>query len=492
MTATGDTSPGAGASTPEATLQVATRDSSGGGRAALIICSGGAFLAFLDLTVVNLALPAIGRDFPGTSVSTLSWVITAYAVLFGAGLAPAGRLADAVGRRRIYLYGLWVFTIASLGCALAPGLAALSVLRAIQGVGAALIVPASLGLALKSFPPTRMRDVIATWAAAGAVASALGPSLGGVLVDAFGWRSVFVANLLFGIAIALAAARIAADAPSAVRVPDWVGSIALVVGVGGLVAGISEAPDWGWGSWRVIAAIALGALGVGVALVRSRRLDAPAIETRLWHARPFAMANVMSLLFGAALGAWLLCGVLFLTEVWRYDVLAAGLAMTPGAFSATLAALLVGKHVKPNQLHPVALAGAALLAADAGVMIMLLDETPRLWTVWVPTGLIAGIAIGAVLTALSSLAVGACPPASFAAGLGLNMTARQIGAALGIASLAGLLSGTGLHTLPGFHHVYFFVAVVCIAMTLPSLALARPWTARTSVHGEDDARQSTP
>jgi EmrB/QacA subfamily drug resistance transporter len=440
----------------------------------VLICSGGVFLAFLDLTVVNLALPAIGRDFPGTSVSTLSWVVTAYAVLFGAALAPAGRLADAVGRRRIYLLGLWVFTIASLGCALAPGLTALSVLRAIQGGGAALIVPASLGLALKSLPASRMREVIAIWSAAGAVAAALGPSLGGVLISAFGWRSVFVANLPFGIAIALAAARTARDAPSAVRVPDWVGSLALVVGVGGLVTGISEAPAWGWGSWRVVAAIALGTLGIGVALVRSWRVDAPAIETRLWRVREFAMANAMSLLFGAALGAWLLCGVLFLTEVWHYHVFGAGLAMTPGAFTGTFSSFLAGKRAKPDQLRPLALAGAALLAADAVVMIMLLDETPRLWTVWVPTGLVAGIALGVVITALSSLAVGACPPASFAAGLGLNMTARQIGAALGLASLAGLLGVTGLHTVTGFHHVYFFVAAVCTALTLLGLAFARP------------------
>lgn len=156
----------------------------------LAIASGTTFLGFLDVTIVNLAFPDLGRDFSGASVSELSWVITAYAVLFAALLAPAGRLADLVGRRRVFLIGTAGFTLTSVGSALAPTIESLIAARALQGSTAALMIPSALGLVLAETPPELRRTAVGVWAAAASISAAIGPSLGGLLVDAFDWRAV--------------------------------------------------------------------------------------------------------------------------------------------------------------------------------------------------------------------------------------------------------------------------------------------------------------
>src|SRR4051794_11004496 len=184
-----------------------------GSRGVLLLASGAAFLSMLDATVANLAIPDLHARYPGAPVTQLSWVITAYAVAFAALLLPAGRLADVVGRRRLYLGGIAVFTVMSLACALAPGLTTLALARAVQGARAAAMIPASLAIVLHDLPAARRSAAIGPWSAASALAAAVGPTVGGLLVDAFGWRSLFLINIPLGMAITALATRLPTPTP---------------------------------------------------------------------------------------------------------------------------------------------------------------------------------------------------------------------------------------------------------------------------------------
>src|SRR3954470_14563333 len=252
----------------------------------LLIASGATFLAFLDVTVVNLAFPDLAKDFRGTSVTELSWVITAYAVLFAALLTPAGRVADRSGRRRVFLGGVALFTLASLASALAPSVGTLVAARALQGAAAAAMIPAALGLVLAETPADKRSAAIGLWGAAGAMAAAAGPTLGGLLVNGLGWRSVFYVNVPIGIAIVAGARAVVRPAPGeGGRAPDVAGTLAVVSGIALAVLGVTQGENWGWGSPATLSALAGGALLVAIALGRSTRHPAPAVETSLWGNR---------------------------------------------------------------------------------------------------------------------------------------------------------------------------------------------------------------
>src|SRR3954449_2619718 len=222
----------------------------------LLVTASAVFMAFLDVTIVNVAFPSIRAEFPSTSLAGLSWVLNAYNIVFAALLVPAGRLADLLGRRRIFFVGMGLFLSASALCGLAPSAPFLVGARVIQAAGAALLVPTSLGLLLVEFPPERRASATALWGAVGGVAAATGPSLGGLLIHWGDWRLVFFVNLIFGAAAWLPARRLLRETrdPDRGAVPDALGIALLAGGVGLLSLAIVKAPDWGWGSAQVVGA----------------------------------------------------------------------------------------------------------------------------------------------------------------------------------------------------------------------------------------------
>lgn len=444
----------------------------------LAVCSGATFMAFLDLSVVNIAFPDMLSDFHGTQISTLTWVVSGYAVTFAAFLTPAGRLADTVGRRAVFLASLVGFTLASLLCGAAPNPGVLITGRVLQGVFAAGMIPAALALIIASTPLERLIKAIGAWSAVGGFSSVVGPVVGGVLVDHFGWRSVFIVNVPIGVLLIVGALTVlpAHRPPAGSRFPDMLGSLVLAAGIGAVVAGLTEGDRWGWTDGRTLGLLIVGVVLGLLALLRSRGHEAPAIETKLWKSRRFAICNAASLVFGAAMFAWLLSGPLLTTQVWHWTIMESAGALTIGAVASMFASLAAGRVSNPVNHRWVIVVGALLFAACNVLMASdLFGVEPRFWSAWVPAAILGGAGLGAGVTGLGSTAATALPPLQFAAGVGMNMTARQLGGAIGVAGLAAVMSSSGGSSLIApYHHAYLACAIVVALSAVVAFVIPPP------------------
>ncbi|MBI5105498.1 MAG: MFS transporter [Solirubrobacterales bacterium] len=425
------------------------------------IVSVGVFVASLDLFIVNIAFPDMQRDFGGASLAGLSWVLNAYAIVFAALLVPAGRWADRVGRKRTFLAGLALFTLASAACAAAPSVGALVAARVVQAVGAALLMPASLALLLPEFPPEKRGLALGLWAAVGGTAAAAGPLVGGLLVE-LSWRWVFVVNVPVGIAALAAGARTLVEVrdPDRTR-PDALGAALLAAAVAALVAAIVEGPDWGWGDPRVVALFAAAAVLVAAVARRSAHHPAPVVEPALLRVRAFTAASLAGILFFVAFAAMLLGIVLFLTHAWGEDVLTAGLMVAPGPATAALFAVpggLLSARIGPRAVGAI---GALLFAAGGAWWATRLGDAPSYAADLLPGMLVGGAGVGLVNPALASAATAGLPPARLATGTAVLSMARQLGSALGVALLVAVI-GTPT-SASGFDDAWTLMALSALA-----------------------------
>jgi EmrB/QacA subfamily drug resistance transporter len=438
----------------------------------LLVTTVAVFMAFLDVTIVNVAFPSIAEDFPETSLADLSWVLNAYNVVFAAMLVPAGRLADRVGQRRLFFGGLWLFLIGSVLCGLAPSAELLIAARVVQALGAAALIPTSLALVLPEFPPERRAVATSVWAAAGAVAAATGPSLGGVLVDQGGWRWAFLVNVVVALGV-VPARRLLVDRtdPAGADPPDLFGGTLLALAVGALALGIVKAPDWGWTDERVLGLWLLSALALFALAVRTRRHPAPVLEPALLRIKSFATANTTMLMLSMGFYALLLANVLFLTQVWGYTVLEAGFGVTPGPLAAAVAAVAGGRIVE-HKGPRVVLVPAALVAACACLVYRSLTGVePAYLTDWLPAQLISGSAFGFAFAALATATVMDLPPNRLATGTALSSCARQIGAVVGIAVLIAVLGTPAREEAPAaFDEAWLLMSA---ALALAALVATR-------------------
>ena len=434
------------------------------------------FMGFLDVTIVNVAFPELERDFEGASRADLAWVLNAYNILFAALLVPAGRLADIVGRKRMFLVGIGVFLTASLLCGIAGSVETLVAARLLQAVGGAILVPTSLGLLLPEFPASQRATATAIWTATGAVAAALGPSLGGLLVDAGGWRWAFFVNLPIGIAALVPARRLLNEVREreGARLPDLFGSLLLVVAVALVALGIVKGPEWGWESTPVLGSIAAGLALLPLVVWRSLRHPAPVIELALFKTRSFAVANAGMLTFSAAFYALLLASILFTTQVWGWSILEAGVAVTPGPATAALTAPLGGLLSDRFGQRVVAVPGALLFAAGCLFFAASMAATPDYTTELLPGQLLTGAGVGLSFAAWGSAAVAGLPPARFATGSAVLACLRQIGAVLGIAVLVAILeSASPADPVAPFKDAWTLMAATAVVTAAIALALGR-------------------
>ena len=450
--------------------------------AVFAIVTAGIAVVNLDLFIVNVAIPSIGRSFGGADLANLSWVLNAYAIVFAALLVPAGRAADLIGRRTAFLAGMIIFGVASAACAAAPDVWALVAARVVQAAGGALLMPASLGLLLAAAPAERRVATIRAWTSVGGAAAALGPVLGGALVAA-SWHWVFLVNVPV-VAVAVIAGVRVLPKPSAKSVsagtkqeeaealPDAIGAVLFTVAVGALALGLVKADDWGWTSPALF-----GSLGAAAVLLiwfarRSARHPAPVIEPHLLRRPVFATATAANVVFGMAFGAMLLLVTLWCQEVWGWSALRTGLGVAPGPLLVpfwSIAAAPIARRIGPG---PVAAVGCAVYAAGCVFWRLNLALTPDYATRMLPGMLLTGTGVGLTLPSLVSAAVSAVPPERFATGSGIVTMARQVGIVLGVAILVTVLGHPGGGAALGvFQHATVVLAVTAFAAGLVALLL---------------------
>jgi EmrB/QacA subfamily drug resistance transporter len=451
----------------------------------LMVVSAAVFMSSLDLFIVNIAFPDIQRDFGGTSLGSLSWILNAYAIVFASLLVPAGRTADRLGRKRAFVTGIVLFTGASALCAAAPTVELLVAGRVLQALGAAALFPTSLALLLPEFPAAERRTAVSIWAAAGGVAAAAGPPVGGLLVQA-GWQLVFLVNVPIGIVLLVVAVRVLHETrePAGTPAPDLLGALLLTAAIGSLTFGIVKAADWSWGDSRTLALIAAAlVLLVGFG-VRATRHPAPVVEPDLLRVRSFALANAGALLFFMAFGAMLLASVLFLTGVWHESVLRAGLQIAPGPAMAALFAVPAGLLAARVGERVTGALGALLFAAGGAWWVSRIGVGHDYAGAFLPGMLVGGAGVGLVIPSLTSAATSSLPPDRFATGSAVLSMSRQIGVALGVAVLVSVV-GTPLpgQAIGRFHDGYAFITGVALVAAVVIGSIGRLGTATAPAPG---------
>ena len=437
------------------------------------------FMSSLDLFIVNLAFPYIGREYQGTTLSALSWVLNGYTIVFAAVLVPAGRWADRIGRRRAMTAGLALFTAGSVLCGLAPGVGVLIAARVVQAAGAGIMVPASLSLLLAAVPLAGRAKAIGTWSALAALGAALGPVIGGSLVQ-LSWRWVFWINIPVGLAAIVLTARVvpeSRDEHSRGR-PDLAGAALLALSVGLIALALVKVPGWGWGSASFLGLLAAAVASGTVLVIRSHRHHAPVIELGLLRSRMFSGTFAASILYYAGFGAFVLTWVEFLTGVWHYSAVRAGLAIAPGPLMVLPFARLVSPWLAARLGGPgrVAVAGALVNAGAQVLWYALLTTEPHYLTRMLPVQLLGGAGVGLAIPSLIGAGSMALPPDRFGTGSGILNMARQIGTVLGVAGVIAILAGTGLGPMTLFRHTTVLIAAFFLAAAAVAAATitARP------------------
>jgi EmrB/QacA subfamily drug resistance transporter len=458
------------------------------------------FMSSLDLFIVNLAFPYIGREYRGSSLSSLSWILNGYTIVFAAVLIPAGRWADRVGRRRMLVAGLVTFSVGSLLCGLAPGVGALIAARVVQACGAGMMVPASLSLLLAEVPAPARPGAIGTWSAVAALGAALGPVIGGALVQV-SWRLVFWINLPVGLIAVLLVARLVSESRDE-RVqgrPDLAGAALLAAAVGLLALALVKAPDWGWGSAGFFALL-IASVACGAAMVaRSRRHHSPVIELELLRSRTFSGAFLASILYYAGFGAFVLGSVEFLTGVWGYSAVRAGLAIGPGPLMVLPFARLVAPRLasRLGGVGRVAVLGCAVGAASQLLWLGEMTAHPAYLTHLFPAQLLGGAGVGLTIPSLLGAGSASLEAARFGTGSGILNMARQVGTVLGVAALVAILAHVSrVDPLPAYRHgvtliiAFFAAAGVASASFLTARTTSAP--ARAAASPEPPATADAP
>jgi EmrB/QacA subfamily drug resistance transporter len=440
--------------------------------AILAVTSLAVFAVMLDALVLFVAFPSIERSFSAVSSAELSWVLNAYTIVYAALLAPAGRFADRVGRKRVFLAGATLFTCASMLCGLAATPAWLIAARVLQAVGGAMLTPTSLALTLAAFSQEQRSVAVALWGAVGALAVVAGPPLGSLIVQLASWPGIFFLNLPVGLAAVLIGRAIIPESrdetPSAL--PDLVGVVLLIGGAALLAFGIVQSQTWGWSSAWVVGALVGGAITLVAFVVRSSRVASPALDLTLFRERTFSLANAGVFCYSIGFTAMFFGSIFFLTRIWGYTLVQAGLALMPGPLMVVLLAPIAGRLAGVYGHRRLLAPGGLVYASGALVLLLGLTTTPHFLTVWLPSALLTGIGVALILPVLGSAAVQNLPPQKLAVGSGVNQAIRQFGTVLGV-SLTFALLGEAPSAVPLFHGIYLLMIASGLSVSVLSLGI---------------------
>lgn len=419
----------------------------------------------IAVTAVNVAFPAIEHDFAGASRSSLSWGITGYSITLASLMLLGGRLADHLGRRRIYRMGVAVFVVASLAVALAPVAGVFVVARLGQAVGAALSAPASLTLVIETFPSSRRVSAIATWTGLGTLGAAIGPSLAAVVTQELGWRWIFVLPLAASTAAFVLAPRLLPEgvptSPPASRI-DVAGCAIGTLGVAAVAAVITEAPQLGWAH-----PVSLGCMLAAVVLLpvfvhRSRRHPEPLLDLDLFRAPHVGAVNLVNLGFAAAgTSAWLLYPLLMIQH-WHWSLLLTGLALTPFPLVSAVAGVVAGRMAERFGTRRVIVYGALLPAVGLGWQAFWLDGSPHYLLAMAPGATLFNLGFGIVYSPMVGLGLRSVAEAQMGQATAVFNSIRQLGGGLGVATAIAIIGNEDVIPVPSFRHAMTAVSVMAL------------------------------
>lgn len=443
---------------------------------------GAAFVAGLDLFVVNVAFDDIGRDLGigragGPTAGDLSWVLNAYAVVYASLLVPFGRLADRYGRKRMFVGGLAVFVIASGACAWSGDVWSLVGFRAVQAAGAAAMTPTSLSILMAALPAEKRVGAVRLWAATGAVAAAIGPTIGGVLTE-LSWRWVFIINIPVGVLLLWLAIAVMVDVrpDDQAERPDLAGAAVFAGSVGLLALGLTKSHDWGWASgrtvWSFVGAVALGA----VFAQRSSRHRSPVIHPELLRVRSFRYANLAMFAFNIAFASMLLVGILWLQQIWGYSAMRTGFAIAAGPALVPVTAALTHRLLPAMTPARLVAIGSLICALGLVWLALAMGTEPAYLTTYLPGWALGGVGVGFAMPNLLAGATRDLPPDQSATGSGIVSMSRQIGFVVGISILFAIVGNDqGVAARDGFVVAWWVSVAVLVLSAISALGMsARP------------------
>src|SRR3954465_6509624 len=416
-----------------------------------LVCTA-AFMLLLDITIVGVALPSIQRDLHA-SLPDLQWVSAAYALVLAVLLLPAATLGDRLGRRRLFLVGLVIFTIGSLACALALTALALELFRALQGVGGAVLFATATPLLRAEFSGAALARALGAFGATLGGASAIGPLAGGVLTDTLGWRSIFFVNLPIGVAaFAGGVAHPRESREPAGGRADWVGTALITGSLTALMFALIRGNELGWTSPAILTLLATAAVAfAGFVIYELRIAAAPMADLRLFGRRSFAATGFVAFAISATVIGMIIYLSLYVQNTLGSSPIQAGVRFLPLSLASFAVALVTGRLIGKVAMR--VLLGVAMVAAAAGLASMAHLTATSGWLVLLPGLILAGVGLGVTSTGLASAALSAVEPARAGMAAGLVNTLRQLGTATGVAVLGALyasrVSTATLHALAG-------------------------------------------
>ena len=448
--------------------------------AVLVICCASLLISVMDISIVNVALPAI-RDGLGASTAGLQWTVDAYTLVLASFLLLAGSTADRFGRRRMFRLGLIVFGIGSLLCSLAPGIGWLIAARAVQAVGGTMLNPVAMAIVVTVFPDRAERArAIGIFGATAGLSLVLGPILGGALVDGLGWRSIFWVNLpIVVLAVVFTSLFVPESRAAHGRRFDPIGQLLVIFVLGGVVSAIIESEKHGWGTPFIIGLLVIAAVSAVALIAYERRREEPLLELRLFRSVPFSSAVLIALFAYSGFGAFLFVTTLYLQSVRNLSALDAGLSLLPVGLLICVLSPLTGRVVGSlGPRLPLVVAGTALtLGAAASMTIGIATPLPVILAIF----LLFGVFLGTINPPIANSAVSGMPASMTGLAASLASVGRQTGMSLGVA-IAGSIVGAKATTDPqAFVHAAHLVWWPIIAMGLVVLALALVSTSRRAL-----------
>jgi EmrB/QacA subfamily drug resistance transporter len=395
------------------------------------------FMIMLDNTVVNVALPSIQKSL-NTSLSGLEWTVNIYTLTFAVLLVTGGRLGDIFGRRRAFLIGVVFFALSSATAGFAPNSASLVASRAVQGIGAALMMPATLSIITNAFPAHERGKAIGTWAGVSGLALAIGPVVGGLLTEHVSWRAIFFLNIPVAagaVVVALAAARESRD-QTVPRTVDFRGIATLTTGIGALVLALVEGNGWGWGSPRIVALLALSLVGLVGFSLAERRASNPMIEYRFFRSRAFLAANGVAFVVSFAMLAMFFFMALYMQNILQYSPFQAGLRFLPATVVIIVSAPIAGRLTDRIGAKLPIVCGLSLVALALYLQSRITVHSG--YDQLLPTFILMGLGMGFTMSPMSTAAMNAVKEAKAGAASGILSMSRMVGGTFGVAAVGAL------------------------------------------------------